>query len=348
MSSDYNPLDQLKQDDEVQSTKATTQETSTTNTGENKSGVPSSHFDIGIWGPPNAGKTWFLCAALSHLSEIAEIDHDSYASSGFELKAGFDKTGKVIESSMKFLSIMRNFRQAVEIIGTAKTTQPFSLYITYPDFTGDGLTGRFYRLSMTDAAGENTRSDNDDSEAKKYWEQLRSKAGIFLVIDVSVVELSKSEAWAKENWFSVIDRMRLELGDHIKRQKVAICVTKIDKLIDKSKDPKGVENWSQGPLARKFLKDRLGEQAYRKLTMNLTKGNWEVFLTSAQGWNARQIEPYNVVPPFIWLFDKLDTQRFLEKRNWYERLVIGLGRPNRSPRKSINDIFKEIRPEGDI
>ncbi len=290
--------------------------------------VLSGSNGIGVWGPPDSGKTILLTSALWTL----QGNLDKYnVISPFNL----ERTATDYQGAEEFFKLTAKFGAGGNegflentVIDTA-----FTVYITYPD-SGRGKNGHFHSLSMADIRGEYMRESNHDHS---YWQHLRRTRGILFVVDQS----ERTMQWFIDRRTSYeelinnfIAQMRYaphpETGRYCD-QFLMICVTKADQFV------RGPDDASRFHT-EDYLKKIIGTVSLERLRKTF-KGRLEIALTSAVGWSRddqgrwqagayerrilnRNRLSYQTVYALLRLCDHIEEERIRQFRpllGWYTR-----------------------------
>lgn len=277
---------------------------------------------IGIWGPVASGKTTYLAGLYLAFHTFARE---------WKMRAGKndDDAKQFIETNAAKLD-KGLFPSSTE--DAAHKTYSFRLF-RQDSFLG--LNGRYHEIKLIDAAGNlmyNSRYTDD------YFTTLSQSQGILLMIDPDTTHMGESYFTLLQRLFHRLDESRLNQG--VLDINVAFCLTKIDQdyYWEKREDPK------------KLLKDILGQTTFNTITNYFSPENMAFFAISVVGRyktdsgeerpniaqegggyriaNFRKWEPYNMLDPLFWLFDRIEIERDSRLIWWRRWLRRAMRRPN--------------------
>jgi len=259
--------------------------------------------DIVFWGPPASGKSWLINAFAKELQNY-EGDPNFY----YELK-----------DSVTDVPI---FPSPEPIAGTSKISDSvweFSRKAKKHSFSHE-VSSHIHRIRIRDDRGYSTFT-LDNMLTKATFREFDS---VFLLLDPTSVGNTNEESDIKispslyaEKIRNLFETMNLSSGS---QRFIAVCITKIDQLGARQRDPWEIINIYFGNDLYKILNQ------YRSFT-NLSI---QTFSTSAFGFlptvkrepnydpstgtlrSPDLWEPYNVASPFFWIFENIERRRIMK------------------------------------
>jgi len=243
---------------------------------------------IGVWGPPQSGKTTYLS-----MLQYADCQ-------GWKIKPRGKETQDI------YIEYSEKIRDDLEFVpGTIPG------HVSYLTFDFDGPKGLFqnhrYRIVLPEAAGEHYEKPETNTEL--LHEMSRYQGIIWLVDPVRIDNPSGRTYRAMiQEWLLRLHEIQ---GGGTLKQYMAFCLTKMDlpEYVDYFDDPKN------------FCLDKLGGDVERKLEDYCDHNRIEFFSTSSIGFipdtresnidpiNSTKLRnparPINLFDPFSWLFSSI-------------------------------------------
>ena len=289
-----------------------------------------NEYSIALWGPTSSGKTWFVHAFAKKLA----VDYMDDVNFSYEIRDAI--TGNPVPASPPEIDGTRTmydvpwiFRRLPKIDTEAHRISQFEHLVNVRDDKGASTVGLMdidnemskiniinsdYILLMLDpiqtqaAAQYSKISTSPQDEIETLQDSVTSPLSDNSIGDDK--PLSSSEYVDK-----VVELFNTLVNEGQNRHyHVAVCITKVDQLGVRQRDP-----WE-------IIQIFFGRQMYAALKQyqNLAQFTLETFSTSAFGFLGNQANydvgglknkehwmPYNVEAPLFWLFEKVERGRLL-------------------------------------
>lgn len=308
--------------------------------------------DIVPWGPPGSGKTTLLATMLYMLKMRATNKDDKLF---YDVFPADDGAREFLGREVADLS--RGILPQPTRVGDAAVMTSRSFSVGLRDRERTGLWGRFHRLLLMDAAGEETHPRSNYQNV--YWERVRRARGVIMVVNMSDAQKPVDyQDGTTASYRSLIETF-LELAREKYHWKpyLAICLTQADRVYTNPEEtyqvltPKEVDEMNRTENEpRERFKQIVGKDTYDYLS-NYFGGNgakaqerFKIFITSATGWyrdphigwqpNVEQTPTgwrmratgdnwwtIGVLYPLMWLFDKIEADRYSEQRKTRRGLI---------------------------
>jgi hypothetical protein len=296
--------------------------------------------DIVPWGPPGSGKTTLLATMLYMLKVRLAIPDEGlhyYVYSADEDATNFER--KEVQE------LQNGILPQPTRVGDAAVMCSRMFYVGCRD-RGDGLSGRFHRLLLMDAAGEETNPNSPYDTV--YWQRVRGARGVLMVINGAAPNATVTyQDGSTQQYATLVTNF---LNAAINRDNfhynpfVAVCLTQADRAYRTPEDtyqmltPSQVQQMNQTDEPVKRFKQLIGTGIYNLFEQRLGKQNFKIFITSAAGWYrdpaTGEWQPNTVqtaegwrlratgdnwwtvgaLYPLMWLFDKIEEARYREQR----------------------------------
>jgi hypothetical protein len=297
--------------------------------------------DIVPWGPPGSGKTTLLATMLYMLKMRARNPE----------KRLYYHVYPANEEAREFedrevADLQKGILPQPTRVGDPSAMRSRMFYIGCRD-QGDGLLGRFHRLLLMDAAGEETNPNSPYDTV--YWQRIREARGVLMVINgADTNPIIKYRDGTEQNYETLITNFLSKVRQKSFSYKpfVAVCLAQSDRFYSNpeetyqtvltpreahemnKKREKPVEHFKRliGDDTFNYFRDELGENSFQIFITSATgwcrdpkTGEWQPnTIQDPVGWRLRATGDkwwtIGVLYPLMWLFDKIEEVRYREQR----------------------------------
>jgi hypothetical protein len=293
--------------------------------------------DIVPWGPPGSGKTTLLATMLYMLKMRAKNSEKRlhyYVYPANEEAQEFE--------DREVADLQRGLLPQPTRVGDPSVMRSRMFYIGCRD-RGDGLSGRFHRLLLMDAAGEETNPNSRYDTI--YWQRVREARGVLMVINgADQNPIIKYRDGTEQTYEMLVTNFLSKVRQKSFSYKpfVAVCLAQSDRYYRNPEEtyqtvltPKEAHEMNkkrEKPI--EHFKRLVGDDTFNHFRDELGEDNFQIFITSATGWyhdsETGEWQPnvegerlrakgnkwwtIGVLYPLMWLFDKIEEARYREQR----------------------------------
>lgn len=274
---------------------------------------------IAMWGPTGTGKTWFINAFGRKLKDYQD-DPDFF----YELLEGDNILHEVLQNSQQ---------EKTEIPVSVKPSETKNIKATEDiqdhvwifrrrskkTTTAHSVSSFSHAIHVADNKGQNTIELKNN---RAVINLVNSANFIVMMLDptkLSTVSGDLGSQISPSDYANVVDNLfqAFIVNPHSKRH-IAICVTKIDQLHVKQRDPWELilmyfEKEMYEVLQKYNRNENFSLETFAVSAMGFLRDgtnmipNYEV--SNGQLLNPGEWKPYNVDAPLFWLFENLEKQR---------------------------------------